>query len=130
MLGEDVEDQLGSVDRPAWRERVLERPLLGWIELVVDDQHLGLAVEVQSLQLLELALPDVRLLIGAVALLDELRHRLDERRAGELAQLAELVLGVGPSRQHGEEEPLLGLEPCGGFGSAGDAAEYAGTLAP
>ena len=120
VLGEDVEDQLRAVDDPR-RERVLERPLLRRVELVVDDEHVGAAVGVQRLQLLELPLADVGLLIGPVALLDELLDRLDERRPRELAQLAELVLGVGPFREHGEQEPLLGLEACRGFGSAGDA---------
>ena len=89
----------------------------------------ALAVGVERLQLLELALADVRLLVGPAALLDELRDRVDERGARELAQLAELVLGVGPLREHGEQEPLLGLEPCRGVGSARDGREYAGTLA-
>ena len=39
VLGEDVEDQLRPVD-DAGVERVLERPLLGRVELVVDEQHL------------------------------------------------------------------------------------------
>ena len=42
VLGEDVEDQLRAVD-DARLERVLERPLLGRVELVVDEQHLGAA---------------------------------------------------------------------------------------
>ena len=40
VLGEDVEDQLRAVD-DARRERVLERALLGRVELVVDDEHVG-----------------------------------------------------------------------------------------
>ena len=128
VLGEDVEDQLGAVD-DARRERILERPLLGRVELVVDDQHVGLALGVERLQLLELALADVRLLVGPAPLLDELRDRVDERGPRELAQLAELVLGVRPFREHGEQEPPLGLEPFRGVGSARDAREYAGTLA-
>ena len=55
VLGEDVEDQLRAID-DARREGVLERPLLGWIELVVDDEDVGAAVGVERLQLLELAL--------------------------------------------------------------------------
>ena len=71
VLGEDVEDQLRAVD-DARVERVLERPLLHGIELVVDEQHLGARVAVRLLQLLELALADVRARIRARALLDEL----------------------------------------------------------
>src|SRR5205823_6923929 len=40
VLGEDVEDQLRSVDH-ARLERILERTLLHRAELVVDEQHLG-----------------------------------------------------------------------------------------
>ncbi len=40
MLGEDVEDQLRAVDH-AGVESVLERALLGRVELVVDEQHVG-----------------------------------------------------------------------------------------
>ena len=78
VLGEDVEDQLRAVD-DARRERVLERALLRRVELVVDDEHVGPALGVERLQLLELALADVRLLIGSAPLLDELRDR--DRRA-------------------------------------------------
>ena len=99
-------------------ERVLERLLLRRLELVVDDQHLGARVLVGLLQLLELALADVRARIGVRALLDELGDRLDARRAGELAQLAELLLGVGGARQDGENEPALGLDARAGCSGA------------
>ena len=113
MLGEDVEDQLRPVD-DARRKRVLERLLLGRLELVVDDQHLGLGVLVRLLQLLELPLADVRARIRARTLLDELADRLDARGAGELAQLAELLLGVGGLGEDGEHEPALGLDAVHG----------------
>src|SRR6476661_3807564 len=48
VLGEDVEDQLRAVDDPRL-ERVLERPLLGRAQLVVDDQDLCLGVPVRLL---------------------------------------------------------------------------------
>ena len=64
VLGEDVEDQLRAVD-DARVERVLERALLRGVELVVDEQHLRAGVAVRLLQLLELALADVRARIGA-----------------------------------------------------------------
>ena len=43
VLGEDVEDQLGAVDHPR-PERVLEVALLRRIELVVDEDALGVGV--------------------------------------------------------------------------------------
>ncbi len=115
VLGEDVEDQLGAVDHPRL-ERVLERPLLGRVELVVDDQHLGAGALVLLLELLELALADVGAPVGPRAVLDELAARLDAGGADQLAQLAELVLVVHSLREHGEHEPALGLAARRGIG--------------
>ena len=108
VLGEDVEDQLRAVD-DARLERVLERPLLGRVELVVDEQHVGAGVRVERLQLLELALADVRARVRLRAVLDELADGLDARGARELAELAELLLGVDALREHGEQEAPLRL---------------------
>ena len=47
---------------------------------------------------------------GAARCWHELGDRLDARGARELAQLAQLLVGVGALRQHGEHEPALGLE--------------------
>ena len=44
------------------------------------------------------------------SLLDELGDRLDPGGARELAELAELLLGVGGARQHGDDEPPLRLD--------------------
>jgi hypothetical protein len=62
VLGEDVEDQLRPVDDTGG-QRVLERPLLRRLQLVVDDERLGIGVGDQR-QLLELACP-VGVRIGA-----------------------------------------------------------------
>ena len=78
MLGEDVEDQLRPVD-DARLECILERPLLGRLELVVHEQHLGAGLLVGVLQLLELPLAQVGPPLRAGAVLDELPDRLDER---------------------------------------------------
>src|SRR5262249_59066752 len=58
VLGEDVEDQLRPVDH-ARLQVVLEEALLRRVELVVDEEALGLAVGERGLQLFELALADV-----------------------------------------------------------------------
>ena len=108
MLREDVEDQLRAVDHPG-RERVLERALLGRLQLVVDEQHLGVRVAVGRLQLLELAFADVAPGIRLRTMLDDLRDRGDAGGARELAQLGELLGAVGALRQHGEKKPALGL---------------------
>ncbi len=108
VLGEDVEDQLRAVD-DARVERVLERPLLRRVELVVDDEHLGRRGRVGVLQLLELALADVRALVAPDPMLDESPHGLDARGAGELRELGELLVRVEPLGQHRENETALGL---------------------
>jgi len=108
VLGEDVEDQLRPVD-DARLERVLERALLSGIELAVDEEHVGLCPRVLLLQLLELALADKRAGIGARPLLHQLGDGLDERCPGELLQLGQLVIGVGPAREERQHEPPLGL---------------------
>ena len=76
-------------------------------------QDVRAALCVQRLQLVELPLADVRLLIGAVALLHELCDRHHDGGTRELPKLPELVLGVRPSREHGEQEPLSGSSPSG-----------------
>ena len=98
-------------------------------ELVVDEQHVRVAsLRNAVLQLVELALADVGPRIGRGALLDELADRLDARGPRELAQLAQLVLGVGALREHGEHEARARApRPACGSGSAGGMAdEYAG----
>ena len=94
VLREDVEDQLGAVD-DARLQRVFEHPLLRRGELVVDEQHLRPRPLVLALQLLELALADVRAAVRLRAVLHEPVDRLDARGPRELGELGELVLGVG-----------------------------------
>ena len=61
------------------------------------------------LQLLELALADVRALRRPGAMLDDRADRLDAGRPRELLDLGELVVGVRTLSQHREDEPALGL---------------------
>ncbi len=117
VLGEDVEDQLGAVD-DAGCECVLERALLDRVELVVDDEHLGLVAAVRLLQLLELALAHVAARIRVHPALDDLGDRRHARRAGQLAQLRELRVDVRALRHHREEQPTLGLRAVPELGSA------------
>jgi succinyldiaminopimelate transaminase len=106
VLREDVEDQLRAID-DARLERVFERPLLGGVELVVDEQDLRAGFAVAALQLLELAFTEVRAPLWTRPVLHQFAHGLDERRSRELAQLAQLVLGVDSLSQHGGDEPTL-----------------------
>src|SRR5262249_43971635 len=95
MLREDVEDQLCPID-DARLQGVFELPLLGGVELVVDDQRVRLRFAEGLPELLELALPHVRAPVRAGAMLDELADALDARRAQELAQLPELLALITP----------------------------------
>jgi hypothetical protein len=104
----DVEDQLRAVDDPGG-ERILERALLHRVELVVDEEHLRVVVRVRGLQLLQLALAHITAWVGACPALDRLGDRLHACGASQLAQLAELVLGVGALRQHSEQQAALWL---------------------
>ncbi len=115
VLGEDVEDQLRAVDDPRL-ERVLERSLLRRAEFVVDDEHLGVRIPVRLLQLLELPLAHVGARVGQPPVLDYPCDRLDARRPRELLQFGELVYAVGSGREHGDEEPALGLGRPGAIG--------------
>ena len=109
MLGENVEDQLGAVD-DAGVQGVLQIPLLRRAQLVVHEQRLRLDAAVGVLQLLELALPDVRPSIGLRAVLHDRADRLDAGRPRELAQLGDLGGFLG-GREHGQQKSALGLCP-------------------
>jgi hypothetical protein len=119
VLGEDVEDQLRPVD-DAGLQRVLERPLLYGVELVVHDQDLRVGRRVGLLQLLKLALPDVAPPVGPHPVLDQLADRLDQGRPRQLAKLGQLLLRV--LRMDGDEEPALGLDDRRSLRHAGDYA--------
>jgi hypothetical protein len=108
VLGEDVEDQLRPVD-DSRGERVLELPLLGRSELVVDEQRLGPGLLERARELAQLSLADVAALIRPRALLDDLADRLDARGSRQLAELAELLSGIDVRPQHGDDETPLGL---------------------
>ncbi len=110
VLREDVEDQLCPVD-DARLQGVLERPLLRWAELLVDEEHLRARPGVRVLQLTELALAHERARVGMRAMLDDLRHGRDTGGARELAQLGELLLAVDALREHSDDEPALRLRP-------------------
>ena len=70
------------------------------------------------LELLELALADVGVRVRAQAGLDERRDGLDAGRPRQLADLGELLLGIGSLGQDGDDEPALRFRPRGGIGLA------------
>ena len=117
MLREDVEDQLCPVD-DACLQCVLERALLGRTELVVDEQRLGVGVAEDLLQFGQLPLPHERPRVRVDPVLDELADGQDARGPRELAELAELVVGIYTLRVDTEQEPALRLRPGCGIGLA------------
>src|SRR5262249_29956737 len=89
VLRADVEDQLRAID-DARLQRVLEVALLRRLELVVDDERLCTEPAEGLLELLGLALADVRPHRRPRAVLDDRADRLDAGGARELLHLGEL----------------------------------------
>ena len=108
MLREDVEDQLRTIDDPRL-EGILELALLHGRELIVDEQRFGVRASEGLLELHELALADVGARVRLWSALDELGDGLHTRRPRKLLQLRELATGVHALRQHGDDEPALGI---------------------
>ena len=110
MLGEDVEDQRDPVDDVAF-EQLLQVPLLGRRELVVEDHDVDIERLCEQAQLLGLALAHVQRGIGGVAALQLDGHRLGAGGVGETRELVETGLGLlgrvqAESRAH-EERALV-----------------------
>ena len=110
VLREDVEDELRAVD-DARLQCVLQPSLLRGSELAVHDQHLGACFCVRGLQLLELALADVRAGVRRGTVLNELADGVDPRRPGQRVELGELRRFLG-REQTRDREPALRL--CAG----------------
>ena len=93
VLREDVEDQLGAVD-DARLKLVLEQALLRRRELVVDEQHLRAArLRTRCFSSSSFPLPTYVRGSGLRPVLHEPGDGLDARRARELLELRELVVG-------------------------------------
>ena len=115
VLGEDVEDQLRAVDDARLRAhsrataaapaRARRRPA---------GRRRGLAV--RGLELLELPLADVGPPVRVGPVLRHGRDRLDARRARELAQLGELLLGVDRRVSTATTNPRSGSAAGAGSG--------------
>ena len=82
VLGEDVEDHRGAIDRRA-PEQLLEVELLSRRELVVEDDGVGVDLEADLEQLLHLPLAEERRRVGTVAARDDARRFLRARGVDE-----------------------------------------------
>jgi hypothetical protein len=114
VLREDVEDELRAVDH-AQLELVFETALLTRVEVIVDDERLGLRAGHRLLQLDELSLSHVGARIRRRPALHERSDRLDSCGPQKLPHLGELVLFVNALGQHGDEEAALRLGPGRGI---------------
>src|SRR5581483_4253827 len=108
VLREDVQDQLRAVDDTRV-QRVLEVTLLRRVEIVVDEEAFRARIAKALFELLELPFADVRPLCRPRPVLDHSADRLDACGPRELAYLGELLVGIDPVSQHGEDEAALGL---------------------
>ena len=118
VLGENVEDQLSTVD-DARVERVLEVSLLHRVELIVHQEALRSRLRKVLLELCDLPLADVRARRRPRPTLHDAADRFDARSARELLHLREFVVGVDSLCQDREDEPALGL------GERGIIVQYA-----
>ena len=91
-----------------WRA-VLQRPLLTRAQFPVDGDQVGGERRKHLQDLLELAPAQIGLVVGTLALLDDLGHRLGAGGAQQLDQFDERVLGVFVVAAHrGDDDGLLG----------------------
>ena len=100
VLGEDVEDHGGSVDRGA-AQQLLEVELLCGSELVVEHDGVGIDGETDLLQLLGLALADVPRVVGRVAALHDTRHDVGTGSVDEQFELVEAGVDRRSRRRRG-----------------------------
>ena len=109
VLGEDVEDHRGAVDRRA-SEQLLEVELLRRRQLVVEHDGVGVDRQRHFAELLGLALADVGRRVGAVPALHDTGHLVGTGGVHELRELVERrldVVGVRAVEGDADEHELL-----------------------
>ena len=115
VLGEDVEDHRGAVDRGA-AEQLLQVELLRRRQLVVEHDGVGVDGEADLAQLLGLALADEPRVVRRVAPLDQAADLVGAGGVDEQRELVEAGLGVvvGRARERDADEhdplPIAALD--------------------
>ncbi len=92
-VGEDVEDQLRAVEGLD-PDRLLDVPLLGRRQLLVDDEEVGVQLLRQGRDLLDLPASDERRRVAARPFLHDRSDHGRTRAAGEQLQLLQGLLGA------------------------------------
>ena len=106
--GEDVEDDGGAID-DRHAKRLLQVALLACAQLVVADDHIGIALLRGLLGFGHLARAEVGVRVGLLAALDHLSHDFHAGRAQQLVQLLQILI-VG---ERGYAECALSGAPRG-----------------
>ena len=110
VLGEDVEDQLRAVDDARLRGAFSSVRCWDGRSSSSTTSTSAPAAGVALLQLVELALADVRARVGVRPVLDEAADRAHAGGPRELLELGQLLVGIDSLREDGQDEPALGLE--------------------
>ena len=115
-LGEDVEDQAGTVDHPALQQ-AFQVAFLGRAERMVEDDQLGLGRRDQRLEFLSLARADEEARVGRGARTADAPHHLG---AGGLGEQHELLALVGLARRSASDVEIDQHRPFAGLGPLED----------
>ena len=100
-LGENIQNQTGAVEHAAFH-RALQVAFLAGAQAVVEQHHVGLVLTHQVRQLLGLAGTDEQRRVGAVALAQQLHHRLHPGGGHQMMKFVQVLAaqGVGQVDMH------------------------------
>ncbi len=119
MLGENVEDQLGTVDDPQI-QALSQVSGLGGGEILVEDHQVHARLEAADHQIPELSLSHHEPAVYPGAVLDDHVDDVDPGRAGQLLELCDGVLEIVglASRRHRDQDRALPVADASGLGGS------------
>ena len=103
-LGEDVQNEAAAIQH-LHAAKLRQHPDLGGRQVVVEDDHGGVAVFHHALDLLHLALADKAVGVGLLPALQDGAHRLAAGRLHQRAQLRQTLLVGAVRAQHRGAQP-------------------------